>query len=530
MRLVFLFILLTVGPVSASWHLCPDVEWPSVQISDSPRVRLTVYETRLDSDTGRWHVLFVLDRVMRDGHLHPYNNTRDDDFGYSHMTTGNVHQWLLNTTRGAFDDTSLGFRCSYWGETGVHPELEVAGDWIWTDSWYRLSCPWPQHPYPPHTEHGFTLTVHLKESSLPLEICSEPELPPVEVALCGSILLDTAFLEQIVPHIEYHRSIGIGRFYVFDRTGLYYDILEPFILARVVLYYVFPLRDWSLETPGRRYVDQYQAVEKCRYLATGKAQWIISVDMDEWIVLHPPYTTIAEYLNQPLVPVAPARSMNPDDNVTEPIYDWWIPINPYIFNGRREPNSSHLPMTEQFLYRQPYMRHPWGFKAFLRPQLPIELIERWAQRYLSRRPYALPERDVWAPGQSSYMTMHKADHMHFDDPRVRPPEEIGFAHYNSFVYPRNWTNGLPAIIRDETLANATRRLKHDDVKAPKLGLMETVEVYLCIAAFIVLLWLISTASHKHDTQPTNSIHFAGDTDVLLPLRHYSSVSGAEKET
>jgi hypothetical protein len=60
--------------------------------------------------------------------------------------------------------------------------------------------------------------------------------------------------------------------------------------------------------------------------------------------------------------------------------------------------------------------------------------------------------------------------------------------------------------------------------------LETVEVYLCIAAFIVLLWFMSIASHKHDTQPTNGIHFAGDTDVLLPLRHYSSVSGAEKET
>jgi len=87
----------------------------------------------------------------------------------------------------------------------------------------------------------------------------------------------------IVEWIEYHRLIGVERFYLYDNESAdnTRELLEPYIRKGVVVYQWYPGEKEEV-APGvtRQHLAYKDAVEKCK----NETKWLAIIDIDEFIV------------------------------------------------------------------------------------------------------------------------------------------------------------------------------------------------------------------------------------------------------
>ena len=299
--------------------------------SDAALLRLSVYELRFDAGSGQWWLLCIVDRV--------YGLER----GVEHM--GEAYEQNL-TMWGYYTSTLHGVSANLrsWQERGVTfycldevSGARVAAEMDIADHWLALSCPFPLFPLQPpatssssaphpalqlHLLHPYfrrggveAVLQHREEGTLHLladpafssSVNVLPPTPTVSIALsvchrrqvlvavshCAQVLYGDEFMQQLLPFMAHHAYSGVERFHVYDRHGVYYPLLLPYIRSGLVEYEVAPARSASLVQAGRVYVDQALFLEKCRWSNAGTSEWATNVDYDEWLAF-PPSSFIAK--------------------------------------------------------------------------------------------------------------------------------------------------------------------------------------------------------------------------------------------
>jgi hypothetical protein len=108
---------------------------------------------------------------------------------------------------------------------------------------------------------------------------------PIELAVVAIMKNEGPYLKE---WIEYHRIVGVGKFYLYDNesTDNTKEILEPYIREGVVDYVYFP--GTGMGNQVRSYAD---AVRRVR----NSVKWLAVIDIDEFIV--PVEKTIIDVIN-----------------------------------------------------------------------------------------------------------------------------------------------------------------------------------------------------------------------------------------
>ena len=74
-------------------------------------------------------------------------------------------------------------------------------------------------------------------------------VPSVSVSFCSAPLLNGAMRTDVRSHIAYHVALGVERFHLYDRFGLYEAVLNDYIAAGIVDYRRLPLPHKSVLDP-----------------------------------------------------------------------------------------------------------------------------------------------------------------------------------------------------------------------------------------------------------------------------------------
>ena len=304
--------------------------WLSEASSDLPTFKLSVYELRFDAGSGQWWLLTVVDRVYgREGGAEKQGEVMEQDYTGWGFYSSLVHG--VSSTLRRWEELGHRFHCQDdWSGARVVADMELS------DHWMALSCPFPLFPHSPPTSSASSssssssspqpaLSLHLlhplmrggrievllqhKEQGT-LELLSDPafELSPsaaalpstaplvsvelgvchrrevvVSVSHCSPVLWSSVYLHQLLAFIAHHAYSGMERFHVYDRHGVYYPLLLPYIASGLVEYEVAPLRGIGATTESQRYNDQVLYLEKCRWHNSGTAGWSSNLDIDEWL-------------------------------------------------------------------------------------------------------------------------------------------------------------------------------------------------------------------------------------------------------
>lgn len=100
--------------------------------------------------------------------------------------------------------------------------------------------------------------------------------------------------------IDWHLKLGIDKFYLYDEASehLTHKVLEPYVWADIVEY-----------LPATKHPTQYQAYEHAVLKLTDKTDWILFIDIDEFVVLNQEPYDLKKFLAQYTHPNIGAVSM-----------------------------------------------------------------------------------------------------------------------------------------------------------------------------------------------------------------------------
>ena len=146
--------------------------------------------------------------------------------------------------------------------------------------------------------------------------------------------------------IEYYKALGVQKFVIYDEGSehLTQKVLEPYAWAGLVEY-----------IPATKHPIQYQSYANCISRYTGKTEWILFVDIDEFIVLEQEKPNLINYLSKYNAPNIGAVGMS------------WS-----CFGSNDKDVYEEKPVWDRIFSRVDYeltaKHHTRHIKSFVRPQ------------------------------------------------------------------------------------------------------------------------------------------------------------------
>lgn len=135
-------------------------------------------------------------------------------------------------------------------------------------------------------------------------ICNKNTIDEVQkksqIAICSQPLFLGPGLpaRRIVEWIEYHRLLGVGHFYIYDREGALGSLLKKHIAAGVVTRYHWPIFEPNA-LKEVSYYDQHFAQDSCLSRHRNDHDWFLYLDPDEFSHVTPPKgKALSTYLTQ----------------------------------------------------------------------------------------------------------------------------------------------------------------------------------------------------------------------------------------
>ena len=223
--------------------------------------------------------------------------------------------------------------------------------------------------------YGRTLQIHLvsitdKNQSTPiLKAFVSVPTPPATLAnssrqlltLCTSPLRDSS--EYLLQWIQFHLLVGFRKFVIYNTTDTHQrlaSIVEALNrkhpnLIDVVQWNFSPLHITDQE-PLRYF--QVEALHDCLIRYGDQSEWLGMLDLDEYVVPMPPYTTVLQYLHENF-----ARRIIGSVNLCSQFFCTKA-ANEY---SAEEKNTSHL-VIERFTLRAPDLFKDGRQKYLYRPR------------------------------------------------------------------------------------------------------------------------------------------------------------------